>query len=76
MAADAPDPNKSTKAGQDPGADPFEGMSDPGFFSEFVDFLKTSKKWWMLPILLVFLIMGVLLVLAQTAAAPFIYTLF
>lgn len=59
-----------------PSPDPFEGEDDPGFFAEFWDFLKSSKKWWMLPILLVFLILGILIVLAQTAAAPFIYTLF
>lgn len=56
--------------------DPFEGEHDIGFFTEFWDFLKTSKKWWMLPILLVFLLLGLLIVLTQTAAAPFIYTLF
>lgn len=59
-----------------PGSDPFEGEPDTGFFAEFWDFLRTSKKWWMLPILLVFLLLGLLIVLTQTAAAPFIYTLF
>jgi hypothetical protein len=49
---------------------------NPGFFADFWDFLKTSKKWWMLPLLVVFLLIGVVLVLAHTAAAPFIYTLF
>ena len=50
--------------------------SNPGFLADFWDFLKTSKKWWLLPLLLVFLALGVVLVLAHTAAAPFIYTLF
>jgi hypothetical protein len=50
--------------------------SDPGFFADFWDFLTTSKKWWLLPLLLVFLLIGVVLVLAHTAAAPFIYTIF
>jgi hypothetical protein len=50
--------------------------SNPGFFADFWDFLQTSKKWWMLPLLLVFLALGVILVLVHTAAAPFIYTLF
>jgi hypothetical protein len=49
---------------------------NPGFFADFWDFLKTSKKWWLLPLLVVFLALGVVLVLAHTAAAPFIYTLF
>jgi hypothetical protein len=50
--------------------------SDPGFFADFWDFVKTSRKWWLLPLLLTFLLLGLLLVLANTAAAPFIYTLF
>ena len=56
--------------------DPFQDASNPGFFADFWDFLTTSKKWWMLPLLAVFLLLGLVLVLAHTAAAPFIYTLF
>jgi hypothetical protein len=43
---------------------------------EFWQFLGQNKKWWMLPILLVMLLLGVLIFLSGTAAAPFIYTLF
>ncbi|HLG99454.1 MAG TPA: DUF5989 family protein [Bryobacteraceae bacterium] len=47
------------------------------FLKEFGAFLRTRKKYWLLPILLVMLIVGALLVLAQgSAVAPFIYTLF
>lgn len=39
--------------------------------------MRTRKKFWLLPILLMVLILGGLLLLAQTSAiAPFIYTLF
>jgi hypothetical protein len=44
--------------------------------AEFWAFLKDNKKWWLLPIILVFMLVGALLVLGGTAAAPFIYTLF
>jgi hypothetical protein len=44
--------------------------------AEFWYFLKHSKKWWLLPIVLVIFIFGVLVFLSGTAAAPFIYTLF
>lgn len=54
----------------------FKETSNPGFFSDFLDFLRTSRKWWMLPLLVLFLLLGVILVLGQTAVAPFIYTLF
>jgi competence protein ComGC len=47
------------------------------FLKEFWGFLRTRKKFWLLPILLVMLVMGALLLLAQgSAVAPFIYTLF
>lgn len=44
--------------------------------SEFWQFLKYNKKWWLLPVILVLLIMGVLVLLGGTAIAPFIYPLF
>ena len=47
-----------------------------GLLSEFLYFLKTSKKWWLLPIIVILVGFGVLVFLSSTAAAPFIYTLF
>lgn len=47
-----------------------------GIVSEFWGFLKTHKKWWLTPLLLVLLVLGGLVVLAGTGAAPFIYSLF
>ena len=47
------------------------------FLRELWQFLKARKKFWLFPIILVILIMGALLVLAEgSALAPFIYTLF
>lgn len=47
------------------------------FLAELWKFLRVRKKFWMLPIILVMLIFGGLLVLAEgSAIAPFIYTLF
>lgn len=53
-----------------------KAASNSGFWGEVWYFLKTSKKWWMLPLIMSFVVMGLLLVLAKTAVAPFIYTLF
>jgi len=40
-------------------------------------FMRTRKKYWLLPILVVMVLLGGLIVLAQgSAVAPFIYTLF
>lgn len=47
-----------------------------GILGEFLFFLKDSKKWWLLPILVVIVLFGALVFLSGTAAAPFIYTLF
>jgi hypothetical protein len=47
------------------------------FLKELWAFLAARKKFWLLPIILVMLVLGGLLVLAQgSAIAPFIYTLF
>ena len=43
---------------------------------EFWDFLKHNKKWWLLPIVLVLLVLGALVLVGSTGIAPFIYTLF
>jgi len=47
-----------------------------GIAGEFLSFLKHNKKWWLAPIVLILVLLGVLLILGGTGAAPFIYTLF
>ena len=48
-----------------------------GFLKEFWAFLRARKKYWLIPLLIVTIVLGGLLFLAQgTAVAPFIYTLF
>ncbi len=47
------------------------------FLAEFWVFLKSRKKLWLVPIMLMMLLIGLLLVFAQSSVvAPFIYTLF
>ena len=47
------------------------------FIIELWQYLKARKKFWLLPILVVMVILGGLIILAQgSAVAPFIYTLF
>lgn len=47
------------------------------FIKELLRFLRARKKLWLAPIVLVMVILGGLLVLAQgSVLAPFIYTLF
>jgi len=44
---------------------------------EFYDFLKTRKKFWLFPIVLILLIFGAIIVFTESSVvAPFIYALF
>jgi len=47
------------------------------FLKELWAFMRKRKKYWLLPILVMMVLLGVLIVMAQgSAVAPFIYTLF
>ena len=52
-----------------------EGASR-GFFAEFWYLLWHTKKWWLAPVFLLLLLLGTMVILGGTAAAPLIYTLF
>lgn len=62
--------------------DDFEKAADEqqvGIWRELFEFLLDNKKWWLLPIVLVLLVLGVVVLVSGPAAAPFapfIYTLF
>ncbi len=43
---------------------------------EFLLFVRENQAWWMVPILVVLGLVGLLVLLSATGAAPFIYTLF
>lgn len=46
-------------------------------FSELLYFMKTSKKWWLGPILVFLVLLSLLIVFTESSAlAPFIYSLF
>jgi hypothetical protein len=52
-------------------------MSKSRVLSEFWTFLRQEKKYWLVPIVVVFILFGLLIVFSQSSAvAPFIYTLF
>ncbi|MEQ9407343.1 MAG: DUF5989 family protein [Fuerstiella sp.] len=61
------------------GTSEFEQLADEqqmSLMAEFWLFIKEEKKWWLTPIILVLLGVGILVALTSTGAAPFIYTLF
>lgn len=52
-------------------------MSKMSIAGELWAFMRERKKWWLLPIIVVMVLVGSLLVFAQgSALAPFIYTIF
>ena len=50
--------------------------SDSGIVLEFWEFIRKNKKFWLIPLIIILLLMGLLIFLGGTSAAPFIYTIF
>jgi hypothetical protein len=50
--------------------------SQSSLVGEFIGFLKRSRKFWLLPLIVIMLLLAMVLVLGGSAVAPFIYTLF
>lgn len=47
------------------------------FLRDFWNYMKERKKWWLIPMFIIFVLLGLLIVLSSgSALAPFIYTLF
>jgi hypothetical protein len=52
-------------------------MTNASLLKEIWAFLRVRKKWWLLPVIVVLLLVGSLLIFAQgSVLAPFIYTIF
>jgi len=60
----------------EPALEQFAETPQPGLAAEMLDFLIYHQAWWLTPIVVALVFFGVLLALASTGAAPFIYTLF
>ena len=51
-------------------------MASDGLVRELWAFMRVRKKWWLLPVIIVMVLVGALLVFAQgSVLAPFIYTI-
>lgn len=69
MTADEPPPPADRLAAA-------ANRSPPGLVREFLAFVIENKKWWLIPILCSLLAVAVLILLAGSPLAPFIYPLF
>ena len=65
MSTEKPTSEKSTFRDQAAG-------KQRGALAEFVDFVAHNKKWWLTPILVLLILIGVLVVLGGSGVAPFI----
>jgi hypothetical protein len=55
----------------------FENIeSNSGIIIEFWEFICENKKFWLIPLIIILLLIGILIFLGGTSAAPFIYTIF
>jgi len=52
-------------------------ISKLSIFKEIWSFLRARKKWWLAPIILLLILLGCFIILAESSAlGPFIYTIF
>ncbi len=52
-------------------------MSRLGLLKELFLFLKETKRWWLAPIIIILVLLGLLIFLTEgSAVLPFVYTLF
>jgi hypothetical protein len=61
---------------QKPTFDELARTTKSSLLRDVLGLLAVTKKWWLLPILVMLLAISVLLLASGTAVAPFIYTLF
>lgn len=55
----------------------FSKRNDMEFLRDLFAFLRERRKWWLLPLILIILLIGALLIFAESSAVgSFIYTLF
>lgn len=71
----SPDPDDTRRSQADEFARAGAEHRD-SLFADYLHFLKRTRKWWLVPLIVILLVFGVLFVLASTGIAPFVYTLF
>lgn len=65
----------SESASSDSSAPGIEG-ENVGLVRELIELVVHNKKWWLLPVIIVLLVIGLLIAVGSTALAPYLYPLF
>ncbi|MBI3735600.1 hypothetical protein HY256_03695 [Candidatus Sumerlaeota bacterium] len=66
----------TTEPKEDPAQDSAPEPENMSIVAEFLLFLRENKKWWLIPMVVMILLLGALIFLGSSPVAPFIYTLF
>jgi hypothetical protein len=74
-AAPSPQPATTTKPEEELKAIARTEAHVP-LWKDFAYFLLHNKKWWLIPIIVILIVLSLLVALSSTAIAPFIYTVF
>jgi hypothetical protein len=75
MTASDPKPDSAPPQGE-PSFEQQAHAADPGIVREFLQFLVENKAWWLAPILMALVLLGLVVFLSGSGLAPFIYPLF
>ena len=70
---------KKEAENQDKEQDSFSSLEEEdqiGIVREFIEYIRENKKYWLIPLLAILLVLGLLLLGGSSPLAPFIYTLF
>jgi hypothetical protein len=51
-------------------------LSRPGLLAEMVQYVTSSRKWWVVPVIIALAAAGAMIALGSSVAAPFVYTVF
>ena len=76
MSHSNPSPDQSPPRPRTEALESLAAQKRTSLAAELWQFLKHNKKWWLLPLIVMLLLLGALVALGSTAVAPFIYTLF
>jgi hypothetical protein len=69
-------PNRSTSGQKSSDFQRQAEQAPPGLVAEFIDFLLHNKKWWLIPIIVVLLVLGFLVVIGGSGLSWLMYTVF
>lgn len=76
MTNSAPPPESKSPESKSELDELAQQASDRGLLADYLDYLKATKKWWITPIILALLLVGLLVFLSVSGAGPAIYPFF